>query len=150
MLLHFRGLGFRAMVKLSAALSWWVINSKRGEVWKCNSTKFLIFMFSGRGKSPRRGSNVYLATYSFVTIFKILTPNKSNYHIWSVHTKYYIHENLMKYQIHYIPFIRGSSPHLVLALLYENCPLINNVWIYHSEQNFYLLFFYFHIITYSI
>ena len=27
---------------------------------------------------------------------------------------------------------------LVLALLYENCPLINNIWIYHSEQNFYL------------
>ena len=27
-----------------------------------------------------------------------------------------LHENLMKYQIHYIPFIRGNSPRFDLAI----------------------------------
>ena len=43
------------------------------------------------------------------------TRNKINYHIWSFHTKI-LHENLMKYQIHYIPCIRGNSPCFGLAI----------------------------------
>ena len=63
MLLHFRGLGFRATVKLSAVLFHDESSIRKGGGGYESviaSTKFSIFMFSGRGKSPRPGgSNVY-------------------------------------------------------------------------------------------
>ena len=65
------------------------------------------------------------------------TPNKSNYHIWSVHTKYYMK---IYWNIRFIIFPVLGAILLILALLYENCPLITNIWIYHSEQNFCLFF----------
>ena len=63
MLLHFRGLGFRATVKLSAVLFHDESSIRKGGGGGYESviasTKFSI-MFSGRGKSPRPGgSNVY-------------------------------------------------------------------------------------------